>query len=307
MTPSSNDPSDSDLVPDVGFLSDVLDSLSVQLAALDDSGRIIFVNKAWREFGVENGGAIGNGGLGMNYFEVCLQAAGQDAGYALVALDGLLAVAHGTEPFFEMEYPCHSPVEERWFLLRAKSLAERSGLVVTHTNITSRKRVAEEEAARRAEATERARQSLEIQVLDSYGPAPTPITSRLYGQVPLREGAPARFEEFRAWYAEVFELALERRAYRVEHNTSERLRLLGGRLAACKAGPRDVIDIHSSVLKEKVALATLERTAAYLEEGRLLVLELMGFLATYYRGVAVGVVGIPDTSAGSDDPETRER
>jgi diguanylate cyclase (GGDEF)-like protein len=41
---------------------------------------------------------------------------------------------------FELEYPCHSPTESRWFLGRVTPIGvEQGGAVVSHLNITARK------------------------------------------------------------------------------------------------------------------------------------------------------------------------
>ena len=55
------------------------------------------------------------------------------------------------------------------------------------------------------------------------------------------------------------------------------------------AGPRDVIDLHVSALQQRLDQAGREEAAALVEEGRLLVLELMGYVVTYYRSYTLGV------------------
>jgi signal transduction histidine kinase len=48
-------------------------------------------------------------------------------------------VLAGTEPGFELEYPCDGPSEPRWFLMRvAPLLGPRRGAVVSHEDITAR-------------------------------------------------------------------------------------------------------------------------------------------------------------------------
>ena len=55
-----------------------------------------------------------------------------------------------------------------------------------------------------------------------------------------------------------------------------------------RQGPRDVIDLHTVALRSKFGRG--ERVVhAYFEESRVLLLELMGYLASYYRTYAVGV------------------
>jgi PAS domain S-box-containing protein len=82
--------------------------------------------------------------VGFNYLQVCRDAPeSRDGGWG--ALNGIQAVLDGTLHNFVLEYPCHSPNEKRWFLMSVTPLlGERSGAVVTHTDITKRKRIEEE-------------------------------------------------------------------------------------------------------------------------------------------------------------------
>ena len=51
-------------------------------------------------------------------------------------------------------------------------------------------------------------------------------------------------------------------------------------------GPREVIDIYTSALKQRTDPAIDGKSRAYLAEGRFLVLELMGYLVSSYRNLA---------------------
>ena len=129
----------------------VLDSLRAHIAVLDREGRIVAVNDAWRRFSAENGGAAPATDVGVNYLEVCgAEAEGSGADGAADILEGVRAVLEGRRGSFEAEYPCHSPEEERWFMLTATPLPSgRGGAVVSHIVITDRKR-AEAQLERRA-------------------------------------------------------------------------------------------------------------------------------------------------------------
>jgi hypothetical protein len=83
-------------------------------------------------------------------------------------------------------------------------------------------------------------------------------------------------------------LALRQRVYKEEHDLSAKLRQIAYRLGFLKAGPRDVIDIYTLTLKQILADLPPAKTQVYIEEGRLMVLELMGYLVSYYRSSAVG-------------------
>jgi hypothetical protein len=47
-----------------------------------------------------------------------------------------------------------------------------------------------------------------------------------------------------------------------------------------------VVDLHSRVLKEKGRAVPAARLRGYVEEGHFLLVELIGYLATYYRNRA---------------------
>ncbi|MEF8787418.1 MAG: bacterio-opsin activator domain-containing protein [Haloarculaceae archaeon] len=114
-----------------------LDTLPFNIAVLDDEGTILFTNKAWDEFagvGPNERGEL----VGVNYFE-SMDTEGDE--YAARALDGLIAVIDGDREVFTLEYPCHSPSEKRWFLMRAAPLPDHDegSVVVAHIDITQRK------------------------------------------------------------------------------------------------------------------------------------------------------------------------
>ncbi len=119
----------------------VLNSIPSQLAVLDASGSIVAVNEAWSAFARENGGPDAfAGGVGTSYLDVCRSAHGPRADEALVAHDGIRAVLSGARATYELEYPCHSPTEKRWFSMTVTPYkGTLGGAVVSHVDITQRK------------------------------------------------------------------------------------------------------------------------------------------------------------------------
>jgi PAS domain S-box-containing protein len=127
----------------------ILNALPAHIALLDTQGRIISVNEAWRQFGSPNVLHGPGQGIGLNYLEICDNARGDDTAEARQVAEGIRSVLDGGVKRFSIEYPCHSPTEQRWFLLTVTPLADDHphGAVVMHLNITERKR-AEEALAR---------------------------------------------------------------------------------------------------------------------------------------------------------------
>ena len=123
----------------------VLSSHPAQIAVLDGDGTIIAVNDAWTAFARANGGNEMTGGVGTNYLTVCQGAAGAFCDEAPAVVAGIRAVLRREKPAFEIEYPCHSPTQRRWFLLTAAPLRRASGgAIISHLDITARKRQEDE-------------------------------------------------------------------------------------------------------------------------------------------------------------------
>ncbi|MBS1812340.1 MAG: response regulator [Acidobacteria bacterium] len=141
----------------------ILDSLPEHIAVLDKTGKIMAINKAWQDFALANG--IGpeelHGTIGTNYLDVCEAATGDCSEEAAIVCDGIRSVLKGIVDHFRLEYPCHSPTEQRWFLLQVTPLVHiGGGVVVSHLNITERRKIEAQMGALLSEA-QRARESAE--------------------------------------------------------------------------------------------------------------------------------------------------
>lgn len=115
------------------------------------------------------------------------------------------------------------------------------------------------------------------------------ITARMFASEALKESIPEVFADLTTRYGELLDLALEERAFKVNHDTSEKLRSLAAKLGFFKASPRDIVDIHTKALKIKSKNVNLTKVQAYVDEGRLRLLELMGYLTSYYRKYYIGI------------------
>lgn len=109
---------------------------------IDRTGRIIDVNLAWDTFGVENGLPSEFASIGRNYLDTLSKSAAIGDSLAGQAFQGIKEVLAGKHGVFFLEYPCHSPNEERWFTMRCTPLhgdASESMFLISHHNITQRK------------------------------------------------------------------------------------------------------------------------------------------------------------------------
>ena len=124
-------------------LRSLLSTLPAHIAVVDSSGTIVAVNQAWRDFATSNGAIVSKVVEGTNYFEVCDSATGDQSQYAAAFAEGIRSAFSGELEEFEMEYPCHSPTESRWFVGRVMLFRNGSfpQAVVIHENITERKKM----------------------------------------------------------------------------------------------------------------------------------------------------------------------
>jgi hypothetical protein len=58
---------------------------------------------------------------------------------------------------------------------------------------------------------------------------------------------------------------------------------LASKLGEAHAGPKDVVDVHTAALKLACEKESLQREEALTTEGRILLVQLMGYLCGYYR------------------------
>ena len=125
----------------------VFNSLEEQIAVIDQAGVIIDVNSAWINFGLENGLSTEFTCVGHNYLNIIQYSFTAGDVLAGEAAKGILDVISGKCASFYHEYPCHSPTEKRWFIMRVTRLKSdsKSLFIISHYDITKR-RLAEERA-----------------------------------------------------------------------------------------------------------------------------------------------------------------
>jgi diguanylate cyclase (GGDEF)-like protein len=123
------------------FANDILNALTAQIAVFDADGRIVAVNDEWKRFARDNGGD-NDCYLGRSYLGACENAfrLGGDP-LAAKVLQGIHELMQGQRESLSIEYPCHSPAEQRWFVSRFTRFIheDRTYLIALHENITMQK------------------------------------------------------------------------------------------------------------------------------------------------------------------------
>ncbi len=140
------------------FARAIIEALPVHLCVLDQAGRILAVNQAWREFVALGPPAVATGTEGEDYLAACL--ADGDAASAALA-EGVRAVLDGHQADYADEWACPLAGGTEWFVRRAARFAGGPPVrvAITFQNITKRARAEAERA--RLEAQVRQQQRLE--------------------------------------------------------------------------------------------------------------------------------------------------
>lgn len=140
------------------------------------------------------------------------------------------------------------------------------------------------EEARSDEATEQ-----EFHRLKSLcGPAPLPVSGNSFGSIPLRKRSPQAFLDMAQRYEDLLERSPAARTFQQRGLIAEELNDIADRLGGLNAGPRDVIDLHKLSIAKRLEGQSMGRARASIEEARMLLLQLMGYLASFYRNLSWG-------------------
>jgi PAS domain S-box-containing protein len=131
-----------ELVESERFANATINGLSAHIAIIDRTGTILHINRAWKQFAENNSTEIRALCTGANYLDVCDRAS-RLAGDTIAAqfADCIRSVLAGEISEFVLEYPCHSPEEQRWFQGRITPFPGEgpAKAIVAHENITDRK------------------------------------------------------------------------------------------------------------------------------------------------------------------------
>jgi PAS domain S-box-containing protein len=136
------------------FAQSTIDALLSNICVLNETGAIIAVNRAWKDFGAANSrldsgeappadAVQSSDGEGANYLSVCDQSGGPEASEAAEFANGIRAVLSGECEQYSKEYQCDSPDEQRSFLCRVTRFFsnELPRIVIEHIDITERKQM----------------------------------------------------------------------------------------------------------------------------------------------------------------------
>ena len=125
----------------ISLYKEVVNSISAHVAIIDEKGVILETNRAWDQFASENDMDQTFQSVGTNYLNICavvIDEESDDGAEANEVARGIRGVLRGELSEFMTHYPCHSPEQKRWFVVRVVPLQEeqKAKAIVTHENIT---------------------------------------------------------------------------------------------------------------------------------------------------------------------------
>ncbi len=132
-----------------------------------------------------------------------------------------------------------------------------------------------------------------------YAATPLAVTERSFGALGLAAKMPDEYERIVRQYAEFLDRMLAHQTYRGNQPLSEDVNVFADKLGVLGASPRDIVELHKAAMQRKVDQQSPLKGKAYVEEGRFLVLQVMGYLAAFYRRLSWGrAAGLAGTSTG---------
>jgi len=120
----------------------ILNAIPDIMVLVDEQLRILSVNAAWGHLAREHRSEEKwFRPIELPYFEACKAIGVGDEKFAGDVEQALREIISGARDEFEIEYPCHTPAEPRYYLLRISAIPAENGraALCAHVDITRRK------------------------------------------------------------------------------------------------------------------------------------------------------------------------
>ena len=143
------------------FLRSTLDALTAEIAIVNNTGHIVAVNRAWREFASAGDTRIEKGGIGRPYLEVFAARREPEFQRIQTLAPDIDDVLSGQRDSLLHEYPCHYPDAQCWVVvtLTTFSVGQLRYAVLLREDVTARRQLEERDSRLRAELAHTARLS----------------------------------------------------------------------------------------------------------------------------------------------------
>ncbi|MCB0370761.1 MAG: response regulator [Bdellovibrionales bacterium] len=126
-----------------GFANKYFDAMSTKIFVLDMNGVVAFTNKSWTDFELGKGEtSLSLAYEGLEYLDLCKRLSQSGDKIAEKVLLGLESILSGQNQRFLMDYLWKSTNDEKWYLLIADPIGKPlEGLIISHIDITSKKKL----------------------------------------------------------------------------------------------------------------------------------------------------------------------
>lgn len=126
-------------------------------------------------------------------------------------------------------------------------------------------------------------QKREISSWEAMSSISTSLTAESYEVSVLQKTSTKAFEDMMNAYQQLIDKAIEQRIYKNKHDNKSEHRQYANELGFLKAGPRDLIRIHTQLFKSLDPKMNPKKMAVYHVEARLILLSIMGYLVSFYK------------------------
>lgn len=185
--------------------------------------------------------------------------------------------------------------EKKTWLLKINALPEKKLCMLCLIDITVQKALLLKNLGEQYsslsddEIKNRAQESSNVQKAHDHFTTRTSITAKHFGLNPLSETNPDYFNELIVRFDEMVERSLEFQMYKENVDFSNNISKMASDLGSINVSPKDVIDLYLNCLKMKSKKLDAKQFQYYSAEARLVVLELMGHLVSFYRNYSFGL------------------
>lgn len=123
------------------FTKATINSLASFLCVLDENGKILIMNNAWKNYIYRFDASLLCTKEGENYFELCNKAFEKGMEQAKDLETGIKSVMNDECDFFSIEYQCDCTLCYKWYVARVSKFHGEGSTraVITHIDITDRK------------------------------------------------------------------------------------------------------------------------------------------------------------------------
>jgi len=123
----------------------------------------------------------------------------------------------------------------------------------------------------------------ELATWDSLTGKNTTQTTQTYEVSALEDENSIVFQNMLKAYEDLIETAIEKRIYKSNTDNKYMQRIFANELGFLKAGPKELIHLHTYCYKKFVAEKNQKKIAFYHEESRMVLLTVMGYLVSFYK------------------------